>query len=430
MSDGPEPVPIDVLGYCTITSIYSVPLPAMSRTGQTARLSRDPPPSTVKAMALRRRLSVRPHSVPLASRTLLRDWVRLVISVGGIGFAILLILLLDGVRVGTVAKSTTYVDHVGADVIVARQGVTNMALAASVMPEEAVGQIAGVEGVERAAGILRIPVIVSAGMDKKPATLIGFDPASALGGPWRLTAGRDLEGAGEAVVDDALAGELGLRPGDEIEISAERFTIAGLSGETANIAGKHVFLTRSDVESLLGLGGRVSFVLVQVEPGAGAEAVTQRLNEQLPDYTATPRARLSQNDRDLLSSLFVAPINVMFTVGFLVALAIVGLTMYTTTAERLRDFGVLKAIGARNTYLFRTVITQATILGLAGFLVGLGAAQIAGPFIVNVVPDIGVTIEPVFALQTMGEVIAMSLAGAVLPVVRVVRVDPLVVFRS
>ncbi|OGO50328.1 MAG: hypothetical protein A2148_06595 [Chloroflexi bacterium RBG_16_68_14] len=375
-------------------------------------------------------LVVRPRRVPLATRTLLRDWLRLFISIGGIGFAILLVLLLDGIRVGTVAKSTTYIDHVGADIFAARAGVTNMALAASALPEEVVAEAGAVEGVGRAAGILRIPVIISAQGEKRPVTLIGYDLTAGLGGPWELTAGRAIERDEEAVVDSALADDLGLDLGDSLEAIGDTFTIVGFSGQTANIAGKHVFLTRRAVQAGLGFPGIVSFVLIQVAPGADSEALAAALNEQLPELTATPRQQLSQNDRDLLGRLFVAPVNVMATVGFLVGLAIIGLTMYTTTAERLRDFGVLKAIGADNWFLFRTVITQATVLGLAGFAVGLGATSLAGPFIVGLVPDIGVTIRFVAALQTLGAVVAMSLLGAVLPVVRIMRVDPLMVFRS
>ena len=373
---------------------------------------------------------LQPRRVPLGTRTLLRDWVRLVISVGGIGLAILLVLLLDGIREGTVAKSTTYIDHVGADVFVARQGVSNMALAASVVPVEAFAQIEAVPGVRDVTGIIRIPVILGTDDEKRPATLIGYDPAASFGGPWELTSGRGVQADGEAVVDGTLADELGLDLGDPVEIGAEPFLVVGLSGGTANIAGKHVFVTRPSVQRLLGLGERVSFVLVQAESGVDADTIAAAINGQLPEVTATPRDRLSRNDRDLLSSLFVAPINVMYTVGLLVGLAVIGLTMYTTTAERLRDFGVLKAIGARNAFLFRTVMTQGVILAVAGFLVGLAATMIAGPILVMLVPDVGVTIRPVAAAQTLGEVIGMSLLGAVAPVVRIMRVDPMMVFRS
>jgi hypothetical protein len=73
---------------------------------------------------------LRPRRVPFATRALLYDRLRVAISIGAIGFAILLVLLLRGVMDGTVEKSTTYIDNVGADVVVAREGVANMALSA------------------------------------------------------------------------------------------------------------------------------------------------------------------------------------------------------------------------------------------------------------------------------------------------------------
>jgi putative ABC transport system permease protein len=368
--------------------------------------------------------------VPLATRSLFRDWVRLIISLGGIGFAILLVLLLDGIREGTVAKSTTYIDHVGADVFAARAGVTNMALAASALPPEIVDDVAQQEGVTEATGIIRVPAIVAAGDRKRPAALIGYELQSGLGGPWRLEKGRQVTADGEAVVDQALAGDLGIDLGETLQISGADLNVVGLSGQTANIAGKLVFVSRQTAQRVLAVGDFVSFILVRVEPGADLETVAARINAAVPEVTATPREELSGNDRSLMSSLFVAPINVMSTVGFLVGLAIIGLTIYTTTAERMRDFGVLKAIGAPNWFLFRTVITQASVLGLAGFGIGLLASLVAGRVIVQLVPDIGVTLRLLSTLQALGAVVAMSLIGAVLPVVRIVRVDPLLVFRS
>jgi putative ABC transport system permease protein len=368
--------------------------------------------------------------VPLGMRTLLHDWLRLGIAIGGVGFAILLVLLLQGVMDGTVAKSTTYIDHVGADVFVARSGVNNMAIASSALPESVVASVSRVEGVEEAAGITRFPIIVNAGGRDRPADLIGYDLAKGLGGPWKLASGRPPASETEVALDRTLADELGVGVGEEVTISGAPFTVAGLSDETAAIAGKIAFVDRAASQRLLQIPGIVSFVLVRTAPGADPQAVADALDRQLPEVNAMTRAELSRNDRDLLGSLFVAPVNVMATIGFLVGLAIIGLTMYTTTAERMRDFGVLKAIGASNAFLFHTVITQAAVLGVAGFVAGLAAAWVAGPVVVRLVPDIGVAINPAPAARTFGAVMAMSLIGAVLPVARIVRVDPMMVFRS
>jgi len=131
----------------------------------------------------------------------------------------------------------------------------------------------------------------------------------------------------------------------------------------------------------------------------------------------------------MLSDLFISPINVMSTAGFLVGLAIVGLTMYTTTAERLRDFGVLKAIGASDGYLLRIVVTEAVVLGAVGFVLGYGVARLSGPLISAAVPDIGVTVTAVNAARGFLAMMAMCLVAAAVPVARAMRVDPLLVFR-
>lgn len=370
---------------------------------------------------------VRQGQVPLATRTLLHDRVRLAISVGGIGFAILLILILRGIMDGTVARSTTYIDHSGADVFVAHEGVTHMMLAASFLPESVVPELDGRSEVANAAGILRFNVIVSTSRDL-PAAAIGYG-SEGLGGPWNLQSGRQVTAADEAVVDSDLAHQLAVGVGGTIKIANQPFQVVGISSGTSAIAGKLVFLRRDALQSLTGSADRVNFVLVRLKPGISATSFAEAIPTAVPGITAMTRADLVRNDRDLIGALFVSPIDVMSTAGFLVGIAIVGLTMYTTTAERLRDFGVLKAIGASNTYMFRTVAIEAIVLCLAGYVLGFAATRAAGPVVTRFVPDIGVAVTFFNAARAFAAVMVMSLVGAIVPIARIVRVDPLVVFH-
>jgi putative ABC transport system permease protein len=226
-----------------------------------------------------------------------------------------------------------------------------------------------------------------------------------------------------------MAFKLRVRVGDRIAIGGQEFVITGLTGETASIAGKLVFVTLADAQVLLQSPEAVSFVLLKLADPASAPSVAESITDQFGGTQALTRAELSGNDRDMLGNLFVAPINVMSTVGFLVGLAVIGLTMYTMTSERLRDFGVLKAIGAPQGFLLRTVMGQATVLGLTGFAIGLVVTIMAGPVVVRFVPDIGVKVNWEPTVRTLVAVIGMSLLGAVVPVMRIVRVDPLLVFR-
>jgi len=368
-------------------------------------------------------------TVPLARRSLLRDRVRLAISVGAFGFAVLLVLLLRGIMDGTVAKSTTYIDRVGADVFVSGPGVRNMALAASALPASVVEELAGAPGVQRSSGILRMEVMASGPEAQMPAVLLGYEPGMSPGGPWELDRGRMLASPGEAVVDSVLAGEIGAALGSPVQVGGKPLRVVGISAGTAALAGKLLFVSLADAREILRMPDVVGFVLLKLSDGADASSVAEELGAAHPELTVQTRAALSRNDRDVLSGLFVTPITMMSRVGLLVGLAIVGLTMYTTTAERLRDFGVLKAMGAPSWYLFQTVITQAVALGLAGFSFGVVAAVLAGPIIEGIAPEIGVEVRTMPAVLTLGEVLAMSLAGAIVPVARIIGVDPLIVFR-
>jgi putative ABC transport system permease protein len=330
---------------------------------------------------------------------------------------------------GTIARSTTYIDNVGADLFISRTGVTNMMLSSAAVPESTVALVSQFEGVEEAAGIMRFPMIVSNGQRELPATAIGFE-GSGLGGPWRLKTGRSGIGLDDAIIDADLASHLSVGVGDHIHLAGSDFTIVGLSDQTSAIAGKLLFVRRERLQALMGTAGAVNFVLARLRPGSDPLATANALRAAYPQLGVLTRAELSRNDRHLLGSLFISPINVMSSAGFLVGLAIVGLTMYTTTAERLRDFGVLKAIGASNAFLFRTVATEAAVFGAVGYATGFIGAQFAGPIVGGLVPDIGVTVTVSNAAMAFLAMMVMCLVGAAVPVARIIRVDPLLVFRS
>ena len=68
-------------------------------------------------------------------------------------------------------------------------------------------------------------------------------------------------------------------------------------------------------------------------------------------------------------------------IGFLVGGAVIALTTYTATIEKARDFGVLKAIGASDRFLYRIVVEQSVIVGVAGAAIGVAASALAASLI-------------------------------------------------
>src|SRR3972149_6201543 len=92
--------------------------------------------------------------VSVARRNLFQEKARLLISVGGVAFALLLVLALDGLVAGSMAQITAYINHSGADVYVAQAGVRTMHMSSSALPLAKAEEIRRVPGVAAVAPIL------------------------------------------------------------------------------------------------------------------------------------------------------------------------------------------------------------------------------------------------------------------------------------
>jgi ABC-type antimicrobial peptide transport system permease subunit len=111
----------------------------------------------------------------------------------------------------------------------------------------------------------------------------------------------------------------------------------------------------------------------------------------------------------------------------LAALGIYGLVAFTS-AQRTREIGIRKAIGARTSDIVRTVVTASVIrvaIGLAaGIVLGSLASTLLGGIIVGVSP-----FDPLTVIGVCFVVGVTTIAASVIPTLRAVRVDPVVSMR-
>ena len=122
-------------------------------------------------------------------------------------------------------------------------------------------------------------------------------------------------------------------------------------------------------------------------------------------------------------------ISIMNVVGFVVGLAVVALTVYVATLARRREYGVLKALGARNRVLYRVVLVQAVLSVAFGFAIGLAFTSLLGFLVART--DLNLELAITAASLAKVGLFAAVIAGlaAILPIRQVAGVDPAVVFR-
>jgi ABC-type antimicrobial peptide transport system permease subunit len=138
---------------------------------------------------------------------------------------------------------------------------------------------------------------------------------------------------------------------------------------------------------------------------------------------------MGANDRNLFGRFFSAPVRLMVGIAFLVGTLIVGLVIYTATVEREREYGVLKAIGARNGVLFTAVGAQALYASFAGVIGGIALALGASQAIMSLRPQFLIVMLPgdVVGAGLVG--LGMALAAALVPARLVGGLAPAEVFR-
>jgi putative ABC transport system permease protein len=365
----------------------------------------------------------------LAFRNLFQHKFRLALSIGGVALAIMLILLLNGFLAGIYAQVTAYLDHTPADLMVAQDGVTNMLSATSLLPPSAVDLARGVPGIAQAIPIVSQFVILDIHDRKVVAYLVGYD-TDLGGGPWALKAGRAVADDDEVVLDWVMAERHDFNLGDAIEILDEDFTVVGLSDGTNSWMASFLFIDKRAAEQLLLTPAATSFLLMTLEPDADSVAVESRLRRRLRQVEILPAAAFKQNDLDLLVQVFAIPMQMMAAIAFAVGTAILGMIIYTATVERMREYGVLKAVGAENWHLYWLVTQQGLVTALLGVTLGIALAWTVGQGVMRLFPQFLVVFQPGSTLTTVGSGLLMGLLAALLPARYVSSLDPARVFRK
>ena len=363
----------------------------------------------------------------LARRNLFQNKARLLLSAIGVALSVMLILILNGFLSGVYRQATAYLDNSPGSVVVVQDGIKNFFAASSVLPPGTVASVRETKGVSRTLGIASQFVIFEMHGEKQGAQLVGYEPGVG-GGPWELSQGRGVRAGDEVVVDSALAKAHGLALGDELSVGEKDFTVVGISEGTSMWAAGLMFVRKDAAQELMGAPGATSLLLVTPSSGVTNAALRERLGD-VPGTDAMLKSAMGTNDEELFARAFSGPLRLMVGISLLVGALVVGLVIYTATVERQKEYGVLKAVGARNRTLYRVVTIQALITAGLGAALGVGLAYGASRIIAVLWPEFLVVIEPRAAGWALLMGLAMALLGAILPVRTIAKLAPAEVFR-
>jgi putative ABC transport system permease protein len=130
------------------------------------------------------------------------------------------------------------------------------------------------------------------------------------------------------------------------------------------------------------------------------------------------------------TKVFGSPLRLMVAIAYLAGVLIVALTVYAQVAERRREYGIIKALGASRRRLGVLALAQTLILAVLGLAAG-GLLLAAGRALLGWArPQFEVVITGGLLVQAIGAALVMALLAAIAPARRLARLDPATAYRG
>ncbi len=254
--------------------------------------------------------------------------------------------------------------------------------------------------------------------------------------------GRPPRDAKEASLDQSAAEEAGIGIGDTLKLaSVERvvsYRIVGLTklGEAswggASIAG----LILPEAQRITDKRGEFDQILVAADEGASETALQRRIQAVTPASllveTAKQNAeRNSDQIREDIGFLRIALLVFAFVALFVGAFLIFN-TFSITVAQRIREFGMLRTLGASRGQILGSVVVEALAIGVLGALLGLAGGYAIAVGLNGLFVALGIDL-PTTSLVTETRTIVVSLligigvtlVSSFVPALRATRVPPI-----
>jgi putative ABC transport system permease protein len=373
----------------------------------------------------------------LARKNLLHDKVRLIVTLTGIVFALVLIVVQFGLFLGFTTTTSNNVDRSGVDLWVVSHGVKYFDTGKP-FSERKYYQVLSIPGVARAEKYLQ-----AFGVWKRPdgrtenIQVIGFNPETGIGAPWSVAEGdaRDVKQDDCVMIDEIYREKLGVeKAGDRVEISGHRARVVGFTRGIRSFTTSP-FVYTSFKNALNYPTGHIRedqtvYILVKAAPGISAQELKQRLEVTLRDVDVYTTTEFSNSTRFYWMFTTGAGLAVLIAalMGLIVGVVVVAQTIYATTMDHLKEYGTLKAMGASNGYLYRVIVEQAVISAVAGYVLAMGVSLM----VVRVSSKGGAAIllPPSMIAWMFVLAVVMCIAAAMVSINKLTKLDPAMVFKG
>lgn len=357
----------------------------------------------------------------LVRKNLLRRPVRTLLTSAGVSLGVGLIVALLSISAG-VERTASDLIHIGrSDFGLFQSGVSDATR--SLLPDALEARVARDPGVAQTA---RIFLLVTKVQGHASSLVFGVAPDEFPARRMTLLAG-DRSGA---IVGDTGAKTLRVAPGSTLEVGGRRFRVSGIFHTGDRFEDQGVVLPLRTVQALAKRPGEVTTIAVTVKVGERPQTVATRLERR---YGISAIVEPGQAVKVDTSSRLILDVGWVISVLALIVGGIgVTNTMAMSVFERVREIGILRAVGWPGRRIAALIVSEALGISLVALAIGLGLGLLAA-HLFTARTGLSSLVAPrltagVFAWG-LAFAFGVGITGAIYPAWRALRLSPIAALR-
>ena len=263
--------------------------------------------------------------------------------------------------------------------------------------------------------------------------VVGVEPEeeSKIKTWWKIREGGFLEGKDQALVGAIAAEILKLKVGDNIPLNGSNVTATGILEETGSNDDYQIFVPIGTLQRAFAKEGLVSSIDIRALCNAcPVEIIANGINQNIPGVRAVAVKQIAAAEMGMVEKMSKFLLGLA---GITLAVGLFGVvnTMMTSVHERIKDIGIMRAVGASRSQIVKVFIYEAIIIGIIGgiigYTVGTLLAYAVGPLIFE-----GTTVAyvPQYFPLALALAIVVAAIATVYPAFRATKIKVADSFRS
>jgi ABC-type antimicrobial peptide transport system permease subunit len=357
-------------------------------------------------------------------RNVLRQPIRTMLTVIGIGIAMMSIVLLGAMGDGMVDMMSGLAGGLDAHLVGSERDAS---VDLSKIDEGVVRRIAAIPGIESAEGFLTGYTALG---DLAFFVVFGYQPRGVLVRGLRIVEGEPLTTNRQILLGRVAAENLDKGVGQTLQLFDSRFKIVGIyeTGVPFQDGGGVVALR--DAQSLFGQPRKVSFLGVRLKDPNKADALIEDIESRFPEVSLSKASEFAEDLGDI--QMLRASTWGIATMALVVGGLGMANTMVMSVMERTREIGVLRALGWRKQRVLWMIVRESVALCLLGSAVGIVVGLALG-LLLNQVPAVKGFLRLRYSsglfVQAIGTALLLGVVGGIYPAWRASRLRPVEALR-